>query len=780
MSTPAENLQRPAVKVFVATSVMLSFISFWRAAAIVLSDLASSAYYVGGDAEKVIGRSAPWFVLAVMLFANGVRAVYIESSAMFVRGGVYRVVKQALGGTLAKLAVSALLFDYILTGPISSVAAGQYIAGFLNDSLHHLGYNHIHVPENLLAATLASAVSIYFWWQNIQGLHESSERALQIMKITSIMVVVLIGWCLLTIFQRGAQLPPFPSTAAIPHNTESLGWMVGTWAAQVPIVLLFVGFGHSVLAMSGEESLAQVNREIEHPKLLNLKKAAVVIGGYSLFFTALVSFFAVMIIPDDVRPQYFANLISGLAMHVVGPYTLRLVFQGFVVLVGALILSGALNTSVIGANGVLNRLVEDGVLTSWFKRPHSKFGTSYRVINMIAVLQLSTILASRGNVYLLASLYAFGVVWSFSFMSLAVVVLRYKMPENREWRVPGNLHIAGVEIPLGVGLVCLILFCTAAVNLFTKQLATMAGVSFSVIFFAVLKISEHINSRQHAAGESGLEQFNVAGDSELNPAQIQVRPGNVLVAVRDPHNLYYLRQVLNKVDTTQTDVVVMTARVYQREPSFSSAFLVDTAEVFDKYERELFTAVVNVAEKEGKHVSLVVVPTNDIFESLVATAQRLHSSTVVCGLSNKLVADEQGKLLGDAWERLPEPRPRIRLLVMEPDDTRHEYLLGPHAPRMRQEDVDALHGLWKEITADPKFRELHHYHVLNVALQEMASRMHDPQERQQVVNDVYGEMCRRGGPPLSDDGDSLLSENALGGDPEIGNKPGKNGKPPAK
>src|SRR2546421_10988628 len=104
---------RPAVPVFVATTVMLSFISFWRAAAIVLSDLGSSAYYVGGDAENVIGKSAPWFVLAVMLFSYAVRSIYIESSAMYTRGGVYRVVKQAMGGTLAKLSVSALLFDYV-------------------------------------------------------------------------------------------------------------------------------------------------------------------------------------------------------------------------------------------------------------------------------------------------------------------------------------------------------------------------------------------------------------------------------------------------------------------------------------------------------------------------------------------------------------------------------------------------------------------------------------------------------------------------------------------
>src|SRR3981081_2666785 len=95
-------------KVVVATTVMLSFISFWRAAAIVLSDLASSAYYVGGIAETAIGKSAPWFILGIMLFSYAVRAVYIESCSMFVRGGVYRVVHEAPGGTVRKLSVAPM------------------------------------------------------------------------------------------------------------------------------------------------------------------------------------------------------------------------------------------------------------------------------------------------------------------------------------------------------------------------------------------------------------------------------------------------------------------------------------------------------------------------------------------------------------------------------------------------------------------------------------------------------------------------------------------------
>src|SRR6184192_1638071 len=162
---------RPRAQVFIATTVMLTFISFWRAAAIVLSDLASSAYYAGGDAEKVIGKSAPWFILAIMLLSYAVRAVYIESSSMFVRGGVYRVVKEAMGGTLAKFSVSALMFDYILTGPISGVSAGLYLVGLLNELLRFI-HSNVMIPMNGGAAFFAVLVTIYFWRENIKGIPE--------------------------------------------------------------------------------------------------------------------------------------------------------------------------------------------------------------------------------------------------------------------------------------------------------------------------------------------------------------------------------------------------------------------------------------------------------------------------------------------------------------------------------------------------------------------------------------------------------------------------------
>src|SRR6266704_3527406 len=182
-----------AHRVLIASTAMLAFISFWRAAAVVLNDMGSSAFYAGAIAEHFVGKTAPWFILAIMIIAYAVRSMYIESCSMFVRGGVYRVVKEAMGSTIAKFSVSALMFDYVLTGPISGVSAGLYLTGLLNEVF---GYAHLSpvLPMNWTAAFFAVVVTIFFWWENIKGIPESSEKALRIMYITTVMVVILIGW----------------------------------------------------------------------------------------------------------------------------------------------------------------------------------------------------------------------------------------------------------------------------------------------------------------------------------------------------------------------------------------------------------------------------------------------------------------------------------------------------------------------------------------------------------------------------------------------------------
>src|SRR5689334_8030527 len=289
------------VRLIVASSVMLTFISYWRAAAIVLNDLGSSAFYAGGIAEQAVRKSAPWFILGVMLFAFAVRSVYVESCSMFTRGGVYRVVKEALGGTFAKLSVSALMFDYILTGPISGVSAGQYISGLINElfafadvhgwvprAMHVMFNGTPRLNENHAAAAFALIVTIYYWWENIKGIEESSDKALRVMQITTVMVVILLVWAIYTVLNNGSQLPPLPIPANLHFSSEALGFLKNTsFAKSIGLFGILIAFGHSVLAMSGEESLAQVNREIASPKLRNLQRAALVIAIFSFVFTGI-------------------------------------------------------------------------------------------------------------------------------------------------------------------------------------------------------------------------------------------------------------------------------------------------------------------------------------------------------------------------------------------------------------------------------------------------------------------------------------------------------------
>ena len=450
---PTQEVKRVETRVLVATTAMLAFISFWRAAAIVLNDMGSSAFYAGAIAEHFIGKTGPWFILAIMCLAYAVRSIYIESCSMFVRGGVYRVVKEAMGSTLAKFSVSALMFDYILTGPISGVSAGLYLVGLLNELLRYAHVNFV-LPVNLTAALFAILVTIYFWRENIKGISESSEKALRIMYVTTVIVVIMIVWCAYTLWVRGIHLPPWPSPTNLTFSGDALGWLRHTnLPYTIGLIGILIGLGHSVLAMSGEETMAQVYREIEHPKLRNLEKAGFVIFVYSLIFTAGVAFAAVMIIPDQVRQSFSDNPIGGLAMYLVGPLSLRLAFRAFVVIVGTLMLAGAVNTAIVGSNGVLNRVSEDGILPQWFRQPHRRFGTSYRILNLVVGLQIATIVLSRGNIFVLGEAYAFGVMWSFAMKGLAVLMLRYKQPGKREFRVPLNLKIGNLEIPLGLGLI---------------------------------------------------------------------------------------------------------------------------------------------------------------------------------------------------------------------------------------------------------------------------------------------------------------------------------------
>ena len=357
-----------------------------------------------------------------------------------------------------------------------------------------------------------------------------------------------------------------------------------------------------------------------------------------------------------------------------------------------------------------------------FAYPHERFETSYRIINMVVILQIITIVLSHGDVYLLGEAYAFGVIWSFVMNGLAILVLRFKDPSKREYRVPWNPRIAGVEIPVGIGIITVALLAVALVKLLTKQVATISGVVFTLVLFTAFTISEKV-TRSRKSATAGLDQFRLVPGEELTPKAVGVRKENMLVMVRDQHTLYPLAAAIRRVSTSRQDVVVLHIRILVRSASGSSELAAE--QLFSEREQTLFTRALALAEHEGKSVHLAVAAATDIWEGILRSAQSMQSSVIVLGASPNMPVAEEARYAGLAWEKLPEPKPQLILEIHTPDGLEEVFYLGPHAPHLTAKEIDLLHSLWLEFSTEVSPEEVHHHDIVHLALNELSGGLAD-------------------------------------------------------
>ena len=318
--------------------------------------------------------------------------------------------------------------------------------------------------------------------------------------------------------------------------------------------------------------------------------------------------------------MYYDNMIGGLVMNFAGPEVLKLGFHVFIVIVGVLILAGAVNTSLIGVNGVLNRVAEDGVLLDWFRKPHKKFGTTYRILNTMAMLQILTILASRGDVFLLGEAYAFGVVWSFALKALGVLVLRYQR-HDQEYKMGWNIQIAGKEIPIGLR---------------PDHIDAVPGGHRQPVFE---KDRHHLRRHFHHRPVHPVHDFRAhqrPQETGTSQRSGEIQPGSPVPGLARPRcarapaacwwrsaitiAMHHLQKTLEKTNMRRHDIVVMTVRQLS---TGAGEYELRDDQLFAGYEQELFSHVVTLAEKEGKSVELLVVPAVDPFDALVQTATQL-------------------------------------------------------------------------------------------------------------------------------------------------------------
>lgn len=307
---------------------------------------------------------------------------------------------------------------------------------------------------------------------------------------------------------------------------------------------------------------------------------------------------------------------------------------------------------------------------------------------------------------------------------LAVLVLRFTRPGPREFRVPLNLRVGNTEIPLGLGLITLTLIALCVINLFTKQVATVSGVAFTIIFFGIFTASEKI-LRKRGQVHTDLDQFNIEPGHDLTAAVLGVRPQNVLVMVRDYNTLYNLEAVLDRVDARKQDVVVLHLRLLARAGSGEHELEPD--QLFSIKEQDLFTRALCVAEKKGKTIHLAVAPATEKWDGILRAAQGLQSSTIVLGVSPSRSVAEEARIAGLAWEQLNPPRPDLTLEILSPTGQENVCYLGPHMPRLTKKEVELLHAIWLDLSGKVAPEVLHHHDVIHFALEELIEEMQNGQ-----------------------------------------------------
>ena len=646
-------------------------------------------------------------MLAVVLLSIVLRAADVEARALFIPGGLYGSVRETLGQRLATVAVSALLVDRLLLGALAAVVAGHYLVIFGESVVGATSPTLIGDSGPLSLALIGIG---FVWLLHRQGRlppHRTLARAIG----TAVAILVLVS---LSALVSALVASPAPIGLLRPGDIWSL-------ASGAVLVLS---------ALGSVESLSQAAPDLALPRIRNLQRVARFVGAFNLVVTVGMAFlFTVMVTGHNLWSQ---APLAAVAFAVAAPGWLRVVLVALVTAAAAVFLGITLRSVGSSAHAVLGRLVDDGLLDSGWRALHHRFGTPWRSIDSVAVAQIAIVLVSGGDSSWIARAYALAVVVTAILKLIALVRYRTLRREKRAYRAPLNIRIGRREWPIALLAGAAVLIVAALVLIARADPPSLASLACIVALSIALAVSKQSIAAQPDAGNRLLDEFQLLPSDEVDLRQVDARPGNLLVPVRRPHGLTHLVAALRAAGNR--DVVAMTVRLVgvdvpddpQQDPRATDD------------ERYLLSAVTAAAEREGHAIHLMIVPGVNVFDSVIETALRLGSSEIHVGESETLSADDQARLLGDAWERAGRPSAvDVRLVVHHPRGSTAAYPLGAHAPALGPEDFAHIHRLWLDVVraVGPS---VHHRDVVRAALVHMENELGGPNRDTalQVVRDT--------------------------------------------
>jgi len=690
------------VRVVLSRTALLSFASVWRAAASAIGELGVAAFFIAGVARSGIGESAPWIVLAAWALGVVLRAIDIESWALFVPGGLIGRVEQAFGARAAGLATAAALTERLLLAALACVLIGQYAVSFTAAWIAEWGVTARLTVQELVV--FGAIVLIGLLWTRARlklvVIPISMPRAAWagIGVIAALMVSGAV-----TLVQSGGRgggafIPPLPRSPL-------------EWLAGLALVLPVIG---------GGEALARAAHEFAPPRLQALGRTSLFVIMFGLLAAVLSSFLFLELVPPGHAALWTATPLAGVAQQLPAAW-LRGLMTVLIAAAAFCILAPSAYAALDDASKVLQRLWVLRSLSAG-AAPFLRLGAATASTNIAVAGGAAVIFASSGQVTWLSKAYGFSVAAAAVLKIAALIRLRSMRPESRPFITPFNVRLGRRQLPLGLGAAGLLITLCAAAMLVFGDLPSMAAAALIVVLTLVFS-----TGRQEAEAPAEEESLELLPSAEVSLGQAEARPGNVLVAVRHPHSLSHVMGALDSAG--DRDVVVMTVRLLGVDVDEEAAG--DTAST--REERYLFAQVVAMTERRRRPVRLLIVPARNVFDGVVAAAVQLRSSEIYVGESSSLSADEQARLLGDAWERAEKPKiQQVRLVIYRSSGRTDSYHLGAHPPSLTPADLDLIHRVWLDASkvVGP---HVHHHDVVRAALTQMEHQLSGSQREEALA-----------------------------------------------
>jgi magnesium transporter len=699
--------RRHPIRVVLSSTALQPFMSVRKAAALAIAQLGVAAFFISGIAPAALGQSAVWFVLAATFLAAFARATDIESWALLIPGGFVGRIGTALGPRAAGIAKAAALVERVLLGVLASVVIGHYVASVSATSIGGWRFTGFVRPEDL--ATPVAIATIGVLWLRIRiGRPIDRDRMATAIWISVAILMLTTVWALITIVRRG--IDPLLLVEPLPSIT------VTGWAPADIVVACLIGLALTLPVIAGSDVLPRAAHELPPPRVQALRRTALVSVLFIFIVAALGTFLVSLLVPVTEHTLWMNAPLAGLAQHLSGPASLRGLLAVALAFAAALMLVPATHSALSDAEQMLQRFSSDGTLPSGLASLHARFGTPARAVDVTVGAMAVIVVVSSSRVSWLARGYGMSVAVMVVLTVASLIRLRRERQTPAPYKAPFNPRLGNRELSLG-------LFVSAAVIVVASAALVLAGDLASISTAGlVAALSLWFNAgavRETPPADTNPDEstFDLLISSELSPHHVEARPGNVLVPVRNPHLLAHVVAALQTPG--DRDVVVMTARVLDADSTDESASRTSP----NAYERRLLSDVVALAERMGRPVRLLIVPTHNVFDAIVATVLRLRSSDVYVGESITLSAEDQARLLGEAWERSDKPEALdVRLVIHHRSGRADTYHLGAHPPSLTSSDLDLIHRLWLDAVKSVG-PHVHHDDVVRAALKQMEQQL---------------------------------------------------------